>query len=300
MTASNLTPLQLNLALTYASRTQHHSLARHISNLISNWGQRERLGEDDEDVSDDESESDVVYMETRTNALRQRVPSGNGTRNGTSGSKLVRSSLRIKTLTSNISKFNRCSERQGGSRFLNNAHHLTSRKTDSNTRLEEEESGEEGEGEGERGGEGERETQNEMTRELFSDEGEEEEEEERGSEVEVTPLSTLLPGTKRTNPFKVSIAAGLYHHDVITIHWRRNLFDFGGASVTPVITDILFAKAWGKKPAFMAKYWGGCSPLSPPGSYAYAIGTWSIIIGEHLGFEIFPKNFLCKLPLTWF
>ena len=32
--------------------------------------------------------------------------------------------------------------------------------------------------------------QNEMTRELFSDE--EEEEEERGSEVEVTPLSTPL------------------------------------------------------------------------------------------------------------
>ena len=218
MTASNLTPLQLNLALTYASRTQHHTLARHISDLISNWGQGERLGEEDEDVSDDESESDAVYMETRTNALRQRVPSGNGTRNGTSSSKLVGSSLRIKTVTSNISKFDRCSERQGGSRFLNNAHHQKSRKADSNTRVEEEESGEEGEGEGEgeRGGEGERETQNEMTRELFSDEGEEEEE-ERGSEVEVTPLSTPLPGTKRTNPFKVGIAAGLHHHDVITI-----------------------------------------------------------------------------------
>ena len=38
--------------------------------------------EDDEDVSDGESESDAVYMETRTNALRQRVPSGNGTRMG--------------------------------------------------------------------------------------------------------------------------------------------------------------------------------------------------------------------------
>ena len=207
MTASNLTPLQLNLALTYASRTQHHTLARHISDLISNWGQRERLGEDDEDVSDDESESDAVYMETRTNALRQRVPSGNGTRNGTSSSKLVGSSLRIKTVTSNISKFDRCSERQGGSRFLNKAHHQILQKADSNTRAEEEESGEEGEREGgERGGEGERETQNEMTRELFSDEGEEEEEEEeeeRGSEV--TPLSTPLPGTKRTNPFKVSV-----------------------------------------------------------------------------------------------
>ena len=205
MTASNLTPLQLNLALTYASRTQHHTLARHISDLISNWSQRERLGEDgDEDVSDGENESDAVYMETRTNALRQRVPSGNGTRNGTSSSKLVGSSLRIKTVTSNISKFDRCSERQGVSRFLNSAHHPTSQKTDSNTRAEEEESGEEGEGE--RGGEGERETQNEMTRELFSDEGEEEEEEEeRGGEVEVTPLSTPLPGTKRTNPFKVSV-----------------------------------------------------------------------------------------------
>ena len=201
MTASNLTPLQLNLALTYASRTQHHSLARHISDLISNWGQRERLGEEDEDVSDDENESDAVYMETRTSALRQRVPSGNGTRNGTSSSKLVGSSLRIKTVTSNISKFDHCSEQQGGSRFLNNAHHQKSQ----NTRAEEEESGEEGgEGEGERGGEGERETQNEMTRELFSDEGEEEEE-ERGGEVEVTPLSTPLPGTKRTNPFKVSV-----------------------------------------------------------------------------------------------
>ena len=42
-----------------------------------------------------------------------------------------------------------------------------------------------------------------MTRELFSDEGEEEEEEEeRGSEVEVTPLSTPLSGTKRTNLFQ--------------------------------------------------------------------------------------------------
>ena len=176
MTASNLTPLQLNLALTYASRTQHHSLARQISDLISNWGQRERLGEDDEDVSDDESESDAVYMETRTSALRQRVPSGNGTRNGTSSSKLVGSSLRIKTVTSNISKYDRCSEQQGGSQFLNNAHHPTSRKADSNTRPEEE-SGEEGGEGGERGGDGERETQNEMTRELFSDEEEEEERE---------------------------------------------------------------------------------------------------------------------------
>ena len=112
-------------------------------------------------MSDGESESDAVYMETRTNALRQRVPSGNGTRNGTSSSKLVGSSLRIKTVTSNISKFDRCSERQGGSWFLNNAHHQKSRKADSNTRAEAEESGEEGEGEGEgggeRGGEGERE-----------------------------------------------------------------------------------------------------------------------------------------------
>ena len=145
MTASNLTPLQLNLALMYASRTQHHTLARRISDLISNWGQRERLGEEDEDGSDDD-----IYMETRTNALRQRVPSGNGTRNGTSSSKLVRSSLRIKTVTSNILKFDRCSEQQGESRFLNNAHHPMSRKADSNTRAEEEESGEEGEGEGER------------------------------------------------------------------------------------------------------------------------------------------------------
>ena len=51
-----------------------------------------------------------------------------------------------------------------------------------------------------------------MTRELFSDEVEE----ERGSEVEVTPLSTPLPGTKRTNPFKVSIVARSHHYDVIT------------------------------------------------------------------------------------
>ena len=109
-------------------------------------------------MSDDESESDAVYMETRTNALRQMVPSGNGTRNGTSGSKLVGSNLRIKTVTSNFSKFDCCSERQGGSWFLNNAYYPTSRKADSNTRPEEEESGEEeGEGEGERGGEGEKE-----------------------------------------------------------------------------------------------------------------------------------------------
>ena len=62
-----------------------------------------------------------------------------------------------------------------------------------------------------------------MTRELFSDEGEEEEE-ERGSEVEVTPLSTPLPGTKRTNPFKVSIATSLHHHDVITRTSRKILW----------------------------------------------------------------------------
>ena len=38
----------------------------------------------------------------------------------------------------------------------------------------------------------------------------------------------------------------------------------GGAGVMPVVTNILFAKAWGKKQAFMAKYWGGAtSPLGP-------------------------------------
>ena len=187
-----LTPLQLNLALTYASRTQHHALARKISDVISNFG-RERFSEEErenEDLSDVEIESDAAYMENRTSALRQRVQSGNGT----TGSKLVGSSLRIKTVTSNISKFDHRSERQGGSRFLNNAHPTAAKAQPIRA--------EEGEGEGE----GERDAANEMTKELFSDEGEgegEEEDEEKGSEVDDTPLPTPLPGTKRTNPFKV-------------------------------------------------------------------------------------------------
>ena len=183
-----LTSLQLNLALTYASRTQHHALARKISDVISNFG-RERFSEDErenEDLSDFETESDAAYMENRTSALRQRVQSGNGT----TGSKLVGSSLRIKTVTSNISKFDHRSERQGGSRFLNNAHPTAAKAQPVRA--------EEGEGEGE----GERDAANEMTKELFSDEGEEEEV-EKGSEVDDTPSSTPLPGTKRANPFKV-------------------------------------------------------------------------------------------------
>ena len=34
-----------------------------------------------------------------------------------------------------------------------------------------------------------------------------------------------------------------YSNFLIHIHWHRNPFDFGGAGVTPVIMDILFAKA---------------------------------------------------------
>ena len=56
-------------------------------------------------------------------------------------------------------------------------------------------------------------------------------------------------------------------------HWCRNPFALGGgggwgAGVTPVNMNILFAKVWGKKQVFMAKY-GGLLPLQPPGSYAY-------------------------------
>ena len=209
-----LTPLQLNLALTYASRTQHHTLARNISDLLSNLG-REKFGEENEDLSDFESETDVVYMENRSSALRQRVQSGNGARNGTTGSKMVGSSLRIKPVTSNI-KFDHRSERQpSGSRFLNNAHQQTTRKANSK---EPEEDGE-GEGEEKEEGVGEEregvgEAVNEMTKELFSDEGEEEEE-ERGSEGEGTPLSTPLPGTKKPNPFKVS---GLHYIIMVSLH----------------------------------------------------------------------------------
>ena len=36
----------------------------------------------------------------------------------------------------------------------------------------------------------------------------------------------------------------------------------GGPGVTPVITDIRFAKGWGKKQVFMAKYLGATAPGS--------------------------------------
>ena len=49
------------------------------------------------------------------------------------------------------------------------------------------------------------------------------------------------------------------------MHWRRNPFDFGGAGgVTPVITNILFAKARGKKTSIYGKILGGLQPPQPP------------------------------------
>ena len=48
-------------------------------------------------------------------------------------------------------------------------------------------------------------------------------------------------------------------------HWHRNLFDFGGAGVTPVITNILFVKVWGKKTSIHGKILGGgLQPPQPP------------------------------------
>ena len=192
----------------YASRTQHHTLARHVSDLISNQGQQ-TLSEEEE-VSDCDNENDAIYLEHRASALRQREQLGNGTKTGPAGSKPVRlaglSSLKMK----NGGKVDRNPEKPRRN-ILNSAHHSTAMKDGSN--LAEEEEGEEGE----------REAAGEMTKELFSDK----EEEEEGGEEDMEqregesrrPLLTPTAGTKRPNPFKVCLT-GLHHHYIV--HFNPN------------------------------------------------------------------------------
>ena len=166
------------MALTYASRTQHHLLARNIGDLI-----QQKVNEDDNLNEDDiESESeDIVYMERRTSALKKRVQLGNGTSSGTSGSKWAVPHLRINPQ-------NQVSKNECGRRYPSNGHLATSS----------------------RGGEGDEiAAASDETRELFSDG----EEGERGSEGEEggrsppstpTPLYTETAAIRRANPFKVS------------------------------------------------------------------------------------------------
>ena len=187
--------MQLNLALTYASRTQHHSLARNISDLLQ---QKATENAPDSNASDNETESeDVAYTESRTSALKQRVQIGNGANGangGTSSSKWAVPSLRIKT-ASRTSKFDCYVKDDKQGHFLSNAHSTT---CNGGSRLCEGETGEDTSAVNE-------------TRELFSvseevrsggEDGGGSEEEER------SPLPTpvqLCTGTKRANPFKVSI-----------------------------------------------------------------------------------------------
>ena len=186
------------MALTYASRTQHHLLARNISDLI-----QQKANDEDGDLNevDIESESeDTEYRERRTSALKQRVQLGNGASSGTSSSKWAMPRLRINP-QKQVSK-NEC-----GRRYPSNGYLATCSRGD----------GRKGEGD-------EIAAASDETRELFSDGeegsgGEEEgrdsegEEEGRDSEGEEggrsppstpTPLYTETAATRRANPFKVS------------------------------------------------------------------------------------------------
>ena len=171
------------MALTYASRTQHHVLARNISDLIQH--------KVNEVTSDSETETeDVAYMESRTSALKQRVQLRNGTNTGTSGSKQAMSSLRITAPTITLKSDQ---HKQKSGRFLTNAHSMTSTNA---LRL------------------GEKDDVPNETKELFSDgeedvggEGEGEGGEGEGPEVDSegeTQVATALE-TKRANPFKVTL-----------------------------------------------------------------------------------------------
>ena len=203
-----LTRMQLNLALTYASRTQHHSLARHISDLIHTKASQV---EQESSSSDVESESeDKVYMENRTNALKQRVQLGNRAISGTSSSKQAMASLRTKPPNNH-----HLDKKKRSIHSLSNAH-LTASKQD--TRWRE--------------GEMEAAMASDETRELFSDreEGEsggeemrvrDEGEGVRGVGEETSPpftpvqLSTETAANKRPNPFKVSVHGEHVHRRVL-------------------------------------------------------------------------------------
>ena len=180
------------MALTYASRTQHHLLARNISDLI-----QQKANDEDGDLNevDIESESeDTEYRERRTSALKQRVQLGNGASSGTSSSKWAMPRLRINPR-------NQVLKNECGRRYPSNGHLATSSRG------------------GDREGEGDEiAAASDETRELFSDGEEGErgsggEEEGRDSEGEEggrsppstpTPLYTETAATRRANPFKVS------------------------------------------------------------------------------------------------
>ena len=73
----------MNLALTYASRTQHVRLARHISELIQQKSidcfeeaYTDSIGKADDDdwtnqIADDEGSCDVMYVQSRSETLKR-------------------------------------------------------------------------------------------------------------------------------------------------------------------------------------------------------------------------------------
>ncbi len=202
----------MNLALTYASKTHHSRLARHINELIQKRQLEDDFNGDDEDLSDREEDrladqfadedTDHLYAQSRSASLNQR-PQATAKPPGAAAAARTSKSSRSETM----SKFNRYMEEIKQGKFLSASVPLEGSGVN---------------GEGEVGGD--------VTKELFTDsEGEGEHDggelngkstnqnaDEDGDSVtsdvrsdtpppSSAPLATSFKssGIKRPNPFKV-------------------------------------------------------------------------------------------------
>ena len=218
------------MALTYASRTQHLTLARHISELVQRRaveGGEEGEEEEEEEEEKEEGEEDAEYVQSRTEVLKRRAHLENGSVGGASSSKQAVPHLRMKK-PKTVSKFDRYMAEIKQGKFLSHSHSTT---VDARRR------GGEGGGGGGGGSMNEAAAPNE-TRELFSDSegegkvegeeggGESGEEERGGSDGEGgrsplhTPVQSSMEeaGAKRFNPFKVKQLARWSCDSHMTMH----------------------------------------------------------------------------------
>ena len=122
--------LQMNLALTYASRTQHVRLARHISELIQQKSMEELSDDDDDPIgqfddnwtnqdADDDTTDDVMYAKSRSHTLNKRSDLVSKM-----SSKKINLSSKFGKMTSSAdgrSKFNRYMDQVKRGKFLSSA-----------------------------------------------------------------------------------------------------------------------------------------------------------------------------------
>ena len=131
--------LKMNLALTYASRTHHVRLARHISELIQTKSLEEFIDEDsdlenpigqfDDDWTNQDADDDITYAKSRSHSLNKKsdLVSKSSEKKFTLSSKFGKGSS--SSATDGRSKFNRYMDQVKRGKFLSSTSAGGSSKT---------------------------------------------------------------------------------------------------------------------------------------------------------------------------